>query len=102
VAVEILKNFALESGLDWGQALAIGGGGMLTTKTNFQHFPFKSLGRELQALADLIRRGDSGPDRLANPSFPALGYKFGAHWLWRWKAHKNKVKWRDLNKRLDV
>ncbi|MDR2301262.1 MAG: hypothetical protein LBF38_04400 [Deltaproteobacteria bacterium] len=101
VAVEILKNFCREANLKWGQVLAFGGGGAINSLFGLKGFPFRGLNLELGKLAKNILAGASGPDLFAEPDFPKFVYKLGAHLQWYWMAFKNKVKFKDLYKKID-
>jgi hypothetical protein len=102
IALKMLKSFCLQSGLEWGQGLAWGGGGLLPLGPRIGRFPFGGLFKELVRLTENIAGPAPGPDRFAVPQVPRFLYKAGANIMWRWLAFKNKVKQRDLRKRLDV
>jgi hypothetical protein len=101
VAIEQLKNFCHEGNLKWGQVLAFGGGGIINSSSRLNYYPFKGLSLELTKLAKNILAKASGPDLLAQPDLPRFIYKTGANLLWYWLAFKNKVKFKDLFKKID-
>ncbi|MDR2366662.1 MAG: NAD(P)H-dependent oxidoreductase [Deltaproteobacteria bacterium] len=99
--VETLRNFCLESGLRWGQALAWGGGGMIPMAPPLGRWPLRGFLRELGILAGNVVGGASGPERFAVPDLPRFLYKVGANLNWYRLAMKNGVRFGDLRRRLD-
>ncbi|MDR1297645.1 MAG: NAD(P)H-dependent oxidoreductase [Deltaproteobacteria bacterium] len=95
-AFEVLRHFASESGLAWGQGLGWGGGGMIATCGKIGRHPFKSFGRETDFLAGQILSGGGGPERYCQPNIPRLAYFHAANLSWYVLAWKNKIKFKDL------
>jgi multimeric flavodoxin WrbA len=98
-AISILKNFCRKSGLNWGQALGCGGGGMIEM-TPIGRWPLKRLALALKELAASINDLTSGDTLYVRPSIPRFLYKIGAHWKWRTLASKNNLDSKDLYRRL--
>ncbi|MDR1677591.1 MAG: hypothetical protein LBS44_04280 [Deltaproteobacteria bacterium] len=96
LALEMLKNFCLQSNLGWGQGLACGGGGMIPSVSRLDRFPFKGFYGELKSLASNVVSLTSVPDRYCQPSLPRFLYKTAANLMFYSLALKNKVKFRDL------
>jgi multimeric flavodoxin WrbA len=91
VAFEILRNFTSRAGLQWGQAIGVGGGGMLRS-ARIGHGPLKNLGKGLDALAQNILNARTAQDLMLEPNFPRSLYIAIAHLSWRLEARKNGVK----------
>jgi hypothetical protein len=93
-AVRGLKLFAKTVNLNWGQALALGGGGMyssLPSGVAAGPWPFGRLTRALKILGQNIKVSRSGEDLLVEPSLPPWLYAFMANQRWRLMALKAGV-----------
>ncbi|MDR2160671.1 MAG: hypothetical protein LBO77_00775 [Desulfovibrio sp.] len=94
-ALEVMRNFCACAGLQWGQGLGVGAGGMIFAAP-VGHGPLKNLGRALDLLAENILEGKTGDDYLFEPNFPKFLYKTFAHLGWIWQARKNGLKIRQM------
>jgi hypothetical protein len=94
-ALKVLRLFAAEARLTFGQALALGGGAMysvLPAAIRRGPWPFGGLNRALKILAQSIRSGASGETLLVKPSLPPRLYAFLANQRWRLLALKNRIR----------
>jgi multimeric flavodoxin WrbA len=95
VALELMKNFCVRSGLKWGQGLGVGAGGMIHA-ARIGRGPLKNLGKALDALAENILNRKSADDHFVEPNFPKFLYKMIAHIGWRMQAKKYGLKTKQL------
>ncbi|MDR1247398.1 MAG: NAD(P)H-dependent oxidoreductase [Clostridiales Family XIII bacterium] len=91
VAMELMKNFCVRSGLRWGQGLGVGAGGMVQAAP-IGRGPLANLGRALSAFAENIRNGVSADNSFVEPNFPKFLYNMIAHMSWRVQARGNGLK----------
>lgn len=93
-AAQSVQHWSAHCGLDWGQALGIGGGPMLleTAKSGLSSV----LTENLRALAGQIRCGGAGEDIFLSPRISRTAYKLVGEWHWRKLARQNGLKSRDL------
>lgn len=98
LALEMMENWCIKSGLKWGQGLGIGGGGMLLSIKNVQagHGPRKNFDMALNELAGNILGSIPKNNIFINPSFPRILYKLGAEMGWRHSIKENGLKRKDL------
>ncbi|MCL2508314.1 MAG: hypothetical protein FWF05_03975 [Oscillospiraceae bacterium] len=102
VAITILRNWCARAGLEWGQGVGVGAGGMLqTVSVPVGRGPLKSLGRALDALAQNILTLGSGGDIFTSPNFPRRLYMIAAEIKFRMTVRKNGLKRRDVDRRLE-
>jgi len=98
LALEMMENWCIKSGLKWGQGLAIGGGGMLLSLKNVSvgHGPRKNFDKGLSELAGNILKCTSENNIFINPSFPRILYKLAAEMGWRYSVKANGLRRKDL------
>ena len=95
LALQMMENFCLSSGLQWGQGLGVGAGGMVQAAP-VGSGPMKNLGQALDGMAENILRLQAAETRFVAPNFPRFLYKAGAHLGWRAQARKNGLKAKDI------
>lgn len=103
VALEILRNWCLRSGLYFGQAICQGAGEMMGSmeKVPLDQGPLKNLGSALENLADHIRSRSSEEPVFLSPEFPRFAWRHAAtHMFWNTSAKRNGLKEKDVLKRL--
>ena len=98
IAIEIMKNWCEKSELKWGQGIGIGAGGVITSVKDIPigHGPKKSLGVELEKLANNVLRHSSGDDIFITANLPRIMYKFAAEMGWRKSIKANGLRRKDL------
>ncbi|RCX20717.1 multimeric flavodoxin WrbA [Fontibacillus phaseoli] len=103
IAIDIIKNWCLRSGLHFGHAIGQGAGEMMEyiEKVPLGHGPLKNLGSAMTTLANHIHSHSSGESILISPNFPRFAWRFAAtHTFWNAKAKKNGLKKKDILRRL--
>ena len=103
IAMDIIKNWCMRSGLIFGQGIGHGAGEMLDIieKVPLGYGPLKNLGRGLEILAHNIESQGSNKPILVNPNFPRFAWRFTAtHTFWNATAKKNGLTKKDILKRL--
>jgi hypothetical protein len=95
IALDIVRNFAAKTGLNWGQGLAVGAGS-LTGAAPIGRGPMKNLGRALNQLAARILQCQTDPDQTIEPNFPKFLYYLFANIGWRQYARKHGMKVKQL------
>jgi len=103
IALEIIKNWCIRSGLHFGQGIGQGAGEMMgfIEKVPLGQGPLKNLGRAMERLAKNIHSQGSDDSLLFSPNFPRFAWRFAAtHSFWHAKAKKNGLKKKDIMKRL--
>ena len=98
LALSMMQHFCVAAGIQWGQGLGIGGGGM-TAVAPLGAGPLKSIGIALDTLSANIQGETGGEDFFAQPNFPKFLYKLGGHSAWRHEAKRNGLKRNELYKR---
>lgn len=100
-AIDILKNFCIKAGLLWGQAVGLGGGGMLAMLPKYPlgKGPLMDFGNILIKLADTIYECRAEDTIYCEPNFPRFLYKLAAEIGWRRGLKANGLKSRDLKRR---
>jgi hypothetical protein len=101
LALEIMENWCIKTGLRWGQGIGIGGGGMLLAIKNVPigHGPKKNLGKAFDRFVKNILSRSSGENLLVSANFPRLLYKFSAEIGWMQAIKANGLKRKDLSLR---
>lgn len=97
IAIDILKMWCRKSGLNWGQCVAVGGGGMAQTAP-IGNGPCISIGKALDAIAANIMTGQQENDIFVEPDFPRFLYKSMAHIGWRTQAKQNGLRVKDIRR----
>lgn len=102
IAVGQLKNWAKKVSLKWGQGVGIGSGEMLSylKKVPLGHGPLKNLGKALEEFSKNIVNLESGNDIYINPNYPRTLWFIQASLSWFVTAKKNKLKKRELFKKI--
>ncbi|BCN31240.1 hypothetical protein [Anaeromicropila herbilytica] len=98
IAIEILKNWCIKSGLIWGQGLGVGAGGMLAglKKVPLGHGPKKNLGKAFEPFVSNIVHRKSEEIIVTSANFPRLAYKIAAEFGWRKQIKANGLKRKDI------
>lgn len=98
IAIEMMRNWCIKSGLCWGQGVGVGAGGMLVSIKNVSigYGPKKNLGVAFKKLADNILKRSSGEDIFITANFPRILYKLAAEMGWRKSIKANGLKRKDL------
>ncbi|SHL54985.1 Multimeric flavodoxin WrbA [Anaerocolumna jejuensis DSM 15929] len=103
IAISILQNWCLRTGLQFGRGIGLGAGEMMNfiEKVPLGHGPQKNLGNALRQLADSINSRSTGEVMYISPNFPRFAWKFnGTHFFWNATAKTNGLKKKDILKRL--
>ncbi|MDR3335228.1 MAG: hypothetical protein LBT13_10155, partial [Treponema sp.] len=81
IALKIVENWCVRSGLSYGQGIGQGAGEMMSviTKVPLGHGPLKNLGKVLDELSENILSQKKGETRLFSPNFPYFGWLFMAN-----------------------
>jgi len=95
LALEMMRNFCIRSGLEWGQGIGVGAGGM-TNAAPVGKGPLKKLGLALDMLSANILSGKDAEDYFFEPGFPRFLYKAAVHMGWKTQAKKNGLKPKQL------
>lgn len=101
-AVNMLQNWCERADLRWGQAVGIGGGGMIPMLKGVPagKGPKKNLSKALEALAKAILSCQSGETLLVSPNFPRWLYRKAAEQGWKKQIKNNGLSAKDLSARL--
>ncbi len=103
LAQEILQNWCLRAGIQFGQAICHGAGEMLgeVKQVPLGHGPLKNLGDAINSLAQNIQTRTQADSVFVSPNFPRPAWKFMAtHTFWNATAKKNGLKTGDILRRL--
>lgn len=100
-AIEVMKHWGERCGFSFGQAVGIGGGGMINFLKSVpnEHGPKKNIGLALKKMAENIMQKRSGNIHVIEPNYPAWAYKLQAEYGWRLLAKQNGLKRKDLNRK---
>ncbi len=98
IAIEMMKNWCTKAGLQWGQGMGVGAGGMISSVKDVPigHGPKKNLGIGFEKLGNNILNQASGEDILITANFPRILYKLAAEMGWRKSIKLNGLKRKDL------
>lgn len=98
LALEMVENWCVKSGWQWGQGVGIGAGGMLASIKNVPvgKGPKKNLGKALETVAVNMATRSGGENIFIVPNFPRFAYKFAAEMGWRQLVKENGLKVGDL------
>ncbi|MCL2337918.1 MAG: NAD(P)H-dependent oxidoreductase, partial [Firmicutes bacterium] len=93
VALDIVQNFCVRTGLLWCYGIGIGCGGILTNK-NLKWGFMRNTMRALQDIGSAIKNDtecNSGENTFINPKMPRLFYSIGGTMGWLQQAKRNGV-----------
>lgn len=98
IAIEMMENWSIKSGLKWGQGVAVGAGGMLIGLKNVPvgRGPKKNLGKALTQLSYNILKCHQDENLFITANFPRILYKLAAEMGWRQAVKENGLKREDL------
>ncbi|MBP3912197.1 MAG: hypothetical protein J6D39_12025 [Niameybacter sp.] len=101
-ALHIMQNWCEKVGLIWGQGIGVGGGGALSGlgQVPLGRGPKKNLGTAFNQLAAHIMAGTSADNIYLSINFPRFLYKWAGQMGWRQLIKANKLKVKDLGRRL--
>lgn len=101
IAIEIMENWCIKTGLNWGQGVGIGAGGMLSSIRGipFGQGPRKNIDIALTQLANNIVGCNSQENIFTSPNFPRIAYKFLAERGFRQAIRAHGLKTRDIHLR---
>lgn len=101
-AIECMEHWCRHCGFSFGQAIGVGGGGMLNAIKGIPdgHGPKKGISKCLAEMGANIMGQKPGKNDTLEPDYPAFLYKFQAEYGWRYSAKKNGLKRKDLDRRL--
>jgi multimeric flavodoxin WrbA len=103
IAFEIIQNWCKCTGVKFGGGIGQGAGEMIgaTKNTPISKGPFNNLGRELKLLVEKMKLKETFEIKYLSPYFPRFLWRFMAkHTFWHLLAHKNKLKKKDITKRI--
>lgn len=102
-ALEILENFAIRAGLEFGGGLGVGAGGMLSMAQGFEDKKRLKLSiiHKLSRLAKAAAKGEKLELDYTTVNIPSVFYKLGAEFLWRKTLVENGCSIFGLGKRDD-
>ncbi|MDR0585557.1 MAG: NAD(P)H-dependent oxidoreductase [Treponema sp.] len=103
IAFEIIQNWCEHTGIRFGGGIGQGAGEMIGATKNMplSKGPFNNLGRELKFLMEKIEVKETFETKYLSPCFPRFLWRFMAkHTFWHPMAYKNKLKKKDLIKRI--
>jgi multimeric flavodoxin WrbA len=103
IAFEIIQNWCERAGVQFCGGIGQGAGEMIgaTKNTPINKGPFNNLGRELTLLAKTIELKEPFGIKYLSPYFPRFLWRFMAkHTFWNSLAYKNKLKKKDILKRI--
>lgn len=98
IAFDVLRNWAVRSGLCWRQGVGIGAGEMFGQLGGIPlgKGPKTSLGKALNVLAANISQHGAGENIFVNPNFPRFGFLWIASLGWKRQAKANGVSKKDI------
>lgn len=93
IALQILRNFARRTGLNWGYGIGIGAGGLSAAMCR-EKGPAAALFSVLNRLGDSLNhlRAEEHEDVFVTPGIPRVLYLLGAHMGWRQMSRQNGVR----------
>jgi len=90
-ALDIMRNFCVRAGLDWGQGAGLGASPMIHT-VQAGKGPNKDMGRTLDKFAGNIILKQSSDYMFSKPNMPRFLYISGGNLGWKSQAKKNGIK----------
>ena len=102
LAVSQIRCWSKKVNAQWGQGIGVGGGELLShlKKVPLGNGPLKNLGITLEKFSKNILLLKSNEDIYINPNYPRILYFLQANISWFIVARKNKLKFRDLFKKI--
>ena len=102
LAVSQIRCWSKKVNAQWGQGIGIGGGELLShlKKVPLGQGPLKNLGITLEKFSKNILLLKTDEDIYINPNYPKFLYFLQANVSWFITARKNKLKFRDLFKKI--
>lgn len=102
IAIEIVKNWCVHSGVKFGGGIGQGAGEMIgqTKEIPFQKGPFNNLWRALLAMVEKMEKKETFEIIYLSPYFPRFMWKVMANRYWHNMAKKNGVKKKDIKRKL--
>lgn len=102
VAIDIMKNWCYKAGINFGMAICTGAGEMVGSLENVPigHGPLTNLGKAMDSLTDSIHKKSIEKSILFSPNFPKFAWKFMADSFWNSSGKKNKLKKKDIFKKI--
>lgn len=103
-AMDIMKNWCNKAGLNWGQGIGIGTGGMILSVENAssEHKLKKSYSAALDTISENISSLNEAKSIYTNFNIPRLLYKLGGNMGWRKQIKNNGLRVSDLNRRIVI
>ena len=101
IALEMMKNWSIKSGLKWIRGIGIGGGGAIpmTLDNSGEKSIMKETYKAMSELAQKVEVGEQGENLFVNPSIPRIAYKLGGEMGWRKAIKRRGLKRKDLDAR---
>lgn len=98
IAIDMIENWCIRSGIIWKQGLGVGGGGMLSILSGSTEGkgPWNNLWSALDKLSLNILTKSSGNNIFISPNMPRFIYKIGGNRSWRQKSKNNGLTYKDL------
>ena len=102
LAISQIRCWSKKVNAQWGQGIGVGGGELLShlKKVPLGNGPLKNLGITLEKFSKNILLLKSNEDIYINPNYPRILYFLQANISWFIIARKNKLKFRDLFKKI--
>ena len=100
IALDMMHLFCDRAGLEWGQGVGIGGGGMIRRGMADRPGQMKKAFRALGVLAENITSGERKEDIYIDPGIPRSLYMFGGNIGWKRMAKKNGLNSRELKEKV--
>ena len=102
LAISQIRCWTKKVNAQWGQGIGVGGGELLShlKKVPLGNGPLKNLGITLEKFSKNILLLKSDEDIYINPNYPRILYFLQANISWFIIARKNKLKFRDLFKKI--
>ncbi|QQS86683.1 NADPH-dependent FMN reductase family protein [Fusobacterium canifelinum] len=103
LAISQIKCWCKKIDAKWGQGIGVGGGELLRhlKKVPLGSGPLKNLGKSLKILSENILLLKSDKDICINPNYSKALYFLQANISWFIVARKNKLKFRELFKKVN-
>jgi hypothetical protein len=99
IALEIIENWCIKSGLNWVQGIGIGGGPISSSLNNLTsgHDSRKNLNLAIAQITSNILNQSSGDNIFISPNLPRLVYKMAVEANWRRAIKAHGLKRKDLS-----